>query len=128
MAHEPSMCLLWLHIITCSDILHKPVQEDASSVAKQHHYPAAGMQEKALPVFMIIYHLSVNYFLKNKREYFNVIKYFFVLSVIFLVLLWKKVSDIIWMLYLPNSIPLLQFVLKLSSVDLLFAMTFSISH
>lgn len=128
MAHEPSMCLLWLHIITCSDILHKPVQEDASSVAKQHHYPAAGMQEKALPVFIIIYHLSVNYLLKNKREYFNVIKYFFVLSVIFLVLLWKKVSDIIWMLYLPNSIPLLQFVLKLSSVDLLFAMTFSISH
>lgn len=88
MAHEPSMCLLWLHIITCSDILHKPLQEDALSVAKQHHYPAAGMQEKALPVFMIIYHLSVNYFLKNKREYFNVIKYFcFVLSIIFLVLL-----------------------------------------
>lgn len=87
MAHEPSMCLLWLHIITCSNFLHKPVHEDASSVAKQHHYPAAGMQEKALPVFMIIYHLSVNYFLKNKREYFNVIKYFFVLSVIFLVLL-----------------------------------------
>lgn len=128
MAHEPSMCLLWLHIITCSDILHKPVQEDASSVAKQHHYPAAGMQEKALPVFMIIYHLSVNYFLKNKREYFNVIKYFFVLSVIFLVLLWKKVSDIMWMLYLPNSIPLPQFVFKLSSVDLFFAMTFSISR
>lgn len=64
MAHEPSMYILWPHIITCTDTPHKPIQEDAScsSVAKQHHYPAAGMQYEALPGFMIIYHLIYELF------------------------------------------------------------------
>lgn len=60
MAHEPSVYFLWPHITTCTDTLHKQVQEDAScsSVAKQHHYPAAGMRYETLSGFVIVYHLT----------------------------------------------------------------------